>query len=240
MPVRSRTRTSASRPSPRRSSCSATISAGTPRCPRSSAAAAARSSGCSSYRRSCSRRPSIPPSSPTTCRRSSLLRRGAPGRRARPGRCPPAALSCGAGLRHDRVEPGQPPRARLDRCGCRGRRPVAAEHGGNDRRPRHRRGAAGGRARRAVVSRLEAVLLTHDRIADAAVIGVRYADGNEVPKGFVVPRPGAYREGRGRCRRPAGERDAPPPQARPALCPTEELPACSDTCRCCDRTRRCP
>jgi acyl-CoA synthetase (AMP-forming)/AMP-acid ligase II len=38
---------------------------------------------------------------------------------------------------------------------------------------------------------LEAVLLTHDRIADAAVIGVRDADGNEVPKGFVVPQPGA-------------------------------------------------
>ena len=38
---------------------------------------------------------------------------------------------------------------------------------------------------------LEAVLLTHDRIADAAVIGVRDADGNEVPKGFVVPQLGA-------------------------------------------------
>jgi acyl-CoA synthetase (AMP-forming)/AMP-acid ligase II len=38
---------------------------------------------------------------------------------------------------------------------------------------------------------LEAVLLTHDRIADAAVIGVRAADGEEVPKAFVVPRPGA-------------------------------------------------
>lgn len=38
---------------------------------------------------------------------------------------------------------------------------------------------------------LEAVLFTHDRIADAAVIGVRDADGNEVPKGFVVPQPGA-------------------------------------------------
>jgi acyl-CoA synthetase (AMP-forming)/AMP-acid ligase II len=38
---------------------------------------------------------------------------------------------------------------------------------------------------------LEAVLLTHDRIADAAVIGVRDADCNEVPKGFVVPQPGA-------------------------------------------------
>ena len=38
---------------------------------------------------------------------------------------------------------------------------------------------------------LEAVLLTHDRIADAAVIGVRGADGEEVPKGFVVPQLGA-------------------------------------------------
>ena len=36
---------------------------------------------------------------------------------------------------------------------------------------------------------LEAVLLTDDRIADAAVIGVN-ADGNEVPKAFVVPMPG--------------------------------------------------
>jgi acyl-CoA synthetase (AMP-forming)/AMP-acid ligase II len=36
---------------------------------------------------------------------------------------------------------------------------------------------------------LEAVLLTDDRIADAAVIGVQ-SDGNEVPKAFVVPMPG--------------------------------------------------
>ncbi|MEV0793027.1 AMP-binding protein [Kribbella sp. NPDC050459] len=36
---------------------------------------------------------------------------------------------------------------------------------------------------------LEAVLLTDDRIADAAVIGVN-ADGNEIPKAFVVPMPG--------------------------------------------------
>ncbi len=36
---------------------------------------------------------------------------------------------------------------------------------------------------------LEAVLLTDDRIADAAVIGVD-VEGNEVPKAFVVPMPG--------------------------------------------------
>ncbi|WP_406049641.1 AMP-binding protein [Kribbella sp. NBC_00889] len=36
---------------------------------------------------------------------------------------------------------------------------------------------------------LEAVLLTDDRIADAAVIGVQ-TEGNEVPKAFVVPMPG--------------------------------------------------
>jgi len=36
---------------------------------------------------------------------------------------------------------------------------------------------------------LEAVLLGDDRIADAAVIGVD-ADGNEIPKAFVVPMPG--------------------------------------------------
>jgi acyl-CoA synthetase (AMP-forming)/AMP-acid ligase II len=39
---------------------------------------------------------------------------------------------------------------------------------------------------------LEALLLSHDRVADAAVIGVRYADGEEVPKAFVVPRPGTH------------------------------------------------
>lgn len=33
---------------------------------------------------------------------------------------------------------------------------------------------------------LEALLLGHDAIADAAVIGVVDADGNEVPKAFVV------------------------------------------------------
>ena len=38
---------------------------------------------------------------------------------------------------------------------------------------------------------LEALLLTHDRIADAAVIGVYDAEGEEVPKAFVVAQPGA-------------------------------------------------
>ncbi|SEO30333.1 Acyl-CoA synthetase (AMP-forming)/AMP-acid ligase II [Actinacidiphila rubida] len=36
---------------------------------------------------------------------------------------------------------------------------------------------------------LEAVLLTHPDVADAAVIGVLDADGNEVPKAYVVPQP---------------------------------------------------
>ncbi|KUL35535.1 AMP-dependent synthetase, partial [Streptomyces sp. NRRL F-4489] len=38
---------------------------------------------------------------------------------------------------------------------------------------------------------LEAVLLAHEDIADAAVIGTADEDGNEVPKAFVVRRPGA-------------------------------------------------
>ncbi|MFC5995499.1 AMP-binding protein [Pseudonocardia hispaniensis] len=38
---------------------------------------------------------------------------------------------------------------------------------------------------------LEALLLTNDKIADAAVIGVRDAEGEEVPKAFVVRQPGA-------------------------------------------------
>lgn len=35
------------------------------------------------------------------------------------------------------------------------------------------------------------MLLTHDEIADAAVIGVRDADGEEVPKAFVVRQAGS-------------------------------------------------
>ncbi|GAA0489230.1 4-coumarate--CoA ligase family protein [Streptomyces olivaceiscleroticus] len=38
---------------------------------------------------------------------------------------------------------------------------------------------------------LEALLLQHEDIADAAVIGVTDADGNEIPKAYVVPQPGA-------------------------------------------------
>lgn len=38
---------------------------------------------------------------------------------------------------------------------------------------------------------LEALLLTHASIADAAVIGVYDADGNEIPKAFVVRQPAA-------------------------------------------------
>lgn len=37
---------------------------------------------------------------------------------------------------------------------------------------------------------LEALLLGHDAIADAAVIGAPDADGNEVPRAYVVPGPG--------------------------------------------------
>ncbi|MFJ4921027.1 AMP-binding protein [Streptomyces sp. NPDC088725] len=40
-------------------------------------------------------------------------------------------------------------------------------------------------------SELEAVLLTHESVADAAVIGVDDEDGNEVPKAYIVRRSGA-------------------------------------------------
>ncbi|MER6615541.1 4-coumarate--CoA ligase family protein [Streptomyces xantholiticus] len=39
---------------------------------------------------------------------------------------------------------------------------------------------------------LEALLLTHESIADAAVIGVLDDDGNEIPKAYVVRQPGAH------------------------------------------------
>ncbi|MGW0310058.1 4-coumarate--CoA ligase family protein [Streptomyces flavidovirens] len=39
---------------------------------------------------------------------------------------------------------------------------------------------------------LEALLLTHEAIADAAVIGVYDEDGNEVPMAYVVPQPAAH------------------------------------------------
>lgn len=42
---------------------------------------------------------------------------------------------------------------------------------------------------------LEALLLAHDDIADAAVIGVPDGDGNEIPKAFVVRRPGSALSG---------------------------------------------
>ncbi|GAA0227863.1 4-coumarate--CoA ligase family protein [Saccharothrix mutabilis subsp. mutabilis] len=38
---------------------------------------------------------------------------------------------------------------------------------------------------------LEALLLTHEEIADAAVVGVRDEEGEEVPKAFVVRQPGS-------------------------------------------------
>ena len=38
---------------------------------------------------------------------------------------------------------------------------------------------------------LEAVLLTHPEVVDAAVVGVDDLESGEIPKGFVVPRPGA-------------------------------------------------
>ncbi|MFD0420603.1 4-coumarate--CoA ligase family protein [Streptomyces parvus] len=42
---------------------------------------------------------------------------------------------------------------------------------------------------------LEALLLTHEEVADAAVIGVYDAEGNEVPKAFLVRGPGPAADG---------------------------------------------
>ncbi|MGO4424546.1 4-coumarate--CoA ligase family protein, partial [Streptomyces sp. MCAF7] len=42
---------------------------------------------------------------------------------------------------------------------------------------------------------LEAVLLAHEAIVDAAVVGVYDADGNEIPKAYVVLGPGAELSG---------------------------------------------
>ena len=61
---------------------------------------------------------------------------------------------------------------------------------------------------------LEALLLTHPAVQDAAVIGVADADGQETPKAFVVPRGAAGR------RRPhgVGGRTRGPAQEDPAGC----------------------
>ncbi|MFF3754564.1 4-coumarate--CoA ligase family protein [Streptomyces sp. NPDC002018] len=56
---------------------------------------------------------------------------------------------------------------------------------------------------------LEALLLTHDAIADAAVIGVLDEDGDEVPKAYIVRRPGAAALTEGEVRAFVAERVAP-------------------------------
>ncbi|MFJ8362413.1 4-coumarate--CoA ligase family protein [Streptomyces sp. NPDC093984] len=56
---------------------------------------------------------------------------------------------------------------------------------------------------------LEALLLTHPRIADAAVIGVYNDDHNEVPHAFVVRRPGADDLSEGEVMMYVAERVAP-------------------------------
>jgi acyl-CoA synthetase (AMP-forming)/AMP-acid ligase II len=56
---------------------------------------------------------------------------------------------------------------------------------------------------------LEALLLTHPKIADAAVIGVYNEDNNEVPHAFVVRRPGADDLSEGEVTMYVAERVAP-------------------------------
>ncbi|GAB2834764.1 4-coumarate--CoA ligase family protein [Streptomyces daliensis] len=56
---------------------------------------------------------------------------------------------------------------------------------------------------------LEAVLLGHEEIADAAVVGVPDEDGQEVPKAFVVRLPGATGPGADEVLRYVAERVAP-------------------------------
>jgi acyl-CoA synthetase (AMP-forming)/AMP-acid ligase II len=56
---------------------------------------------------------------------------------------------------------------------------------------------------------LEALLLTHPGIADAAVIGVYNADGNEVPHAYVVRQPGAGDLSEGEVMMYVAERVAP-------------------------------
>lgn len=56
---------------------------------------------------------------------------------------------------------------------------------------------------------LEALLLTHPQITDAAVIGVYNDDGNEVPQAFVVRRPTATELSEGEVMMYVAERVAP-------------------------------
>lgn len=56
---------------------------------------------------------------------------------------------------------------------------------------------------------LEALLLTHPQIADAAVIGVYNDDGNEVPQAFVVRQPTATELSEGEVMMYVAERVAP-------------------------------
>ncbi|MGW3726119.1 AMP-binding enzyme, partial [Streptomyces sp. NPDC000851] len=56
---------------------------------------------------------------------------------------------------------------------------------------------------------LEALLLTHPGIADAAVIGVYNEDGNEVPRAYVVRQPSAPDLSEGEVMMYVAERVAP-------------------------------